>query len=304
MNRSGGITALLFAVAGLWCAGAAAQELTPRSYWPAPVGTRLLVSGYSQADGAVLFDPSAPVNGVDSTTNVALLAYLQTVDFFGRTANVVAELPYSWGKVHGFLGDIPAGKNFSGMADPSLTLTTNLVGAPAMTREDFQAFRAEPRPILGASLKIVFPLGDYSEHRLVNVGGNRWAVRAQLGSVLPIARTWLLELTGSAWFYGDDDEHLPGKREQDPVFGAQVNLVKRFRPGLWASLDLTYFHGGRQTVDGQRLNDTQRNIKLGGTLVFPFAGRHAIKIGYASGVVTEFGNDFDQLLVSYQQLLR
>lgn len=303
MKHPGGIPAILVVIACLWCAGVAAQELTPRSYWPAPVGTRLLVSGYTKADGAVLYDPSVPLNGVDSTVNVALLAYLQTIDLFGRTTNVVAEIPYSWGTVRGFLIDIPASRDFSGLADPSLTLSTNLIGAPAMTLEDFQAFRAEPRPILGASLKIVFPLGDYSEHQLVNVGGNRWAVRAQLGSVLPIARTWLLELTGSAWFYGDDGEFLPGRRKQEPVFGAQVNLVKRFRPGLWASLDLTYFHGGRQTVDGDRLNDTQRNMKLGGTLVFPFQGRHAVKIGYASGIVTEFGNDFDQVLVSYQQLL-
>jgi hypothetical protein len=36
----------------------------------------------------------------------------------------------------------------------------------------------------------------------------------------------------------------------------------------------------------------------------PIHGRHAIKIGYANGVVTRYGNDFEQLLVSYQVALK
>jgi hypothetical protein len=172
-----------------------------------------------------------------------------------------------------------------------------------MTREDFLELRAKPRPILGASLKVLVPTGYYETGRLINVGTNRWAVRAQLGSILPIRPTWLLELTVGAWFFGDDDDFLPGKRQQDPVLAAQANLIKRFRPGLWASLDLTYFEGGRQTIGDNRLGDLQRNIKIGGTLVVPFRGRHAIKLGYANGTVTKFGTDFNQFLLSYQVLL-
>jgi hypothetical protein len=69
-------------------------------------------------------------------------------------------------------------------------------------------------------------------------------------------------------------------------------------------LDITYFEGGRQTIDGNPLNDTQRNVKIGGTIVVPFHRRHAIKIGYANGVITRYGNDFDQLLISYQVALK
>lgn len=35
------------------------------------------------------------------------------------------------------------------------TLSVNLLGAPALTTEEFQRLRAEPRPILGVSLKLV-----------------------------------------------------------------------------------------------------------------------------------------------------
>jgi hypothetical protein len=38
-------------------------------------------------------------------------------------------------------------------------------------------------------------------------------------------------------------------------------------------------------------------------MVFPFAKRHAIKMGYTNGAVTKYGSDFDQLLVAYQVLI-
>ncbi len=295
---------LVWAVCSLWVAEGAAQELTPRSYWPAPRGTRVLVAGYAYTDGDVLFDRSLPVSGVDSKINVGVLAYLQTLGLWGRSTNLLVELPYSQGTTKGFLAEEPARRDFAGFGDLGVTLTVNLLGAPSMTLEDFQALRANPRPILGASLKVVAPTGRYDTDRLINVGANRWAARAQLGSIIPLRPTWLLELTAGAWFFGDDDEFLPGKREQEPIFSGQANLIKRIRPGLWASLDLTYFTGGRQTIGGNQLDDAQKNLKVGGTLVVPFHGRHAIKIGYANGVVTKTGADFNQFLVSYQVLLK
>jgi len=36
----------------------------------------------------------------------------------------------------------------------------------------------------------------------------------------------------------------------------------------------------------------------------PFLKRHAIKIGYADGIVTRFGNDFNQFIVSYTLFLK
>ena len=294
----------MFAMCCLWAANGAAQELTPRAYWPAPKGTGVAVLGYSYVSGDVLFDRSTPLYGVDSRFNVAIVAYLKTFSLWKRTTNVLVELPYSWGVTEGIVVDTPARRDFSGIGDLDVTMMVNLLGAPSMDVTGFQELRANPHPILGASLKILAPTGAYDSNRLINVGANRWATRLQLGSVIPLRPTWLLELEGGVWFFGDDDEFLPGRREQDPVYSAQANLIKRIRPGLWASLDLTYFSGGRQTIGGDQLDDAQKNIKVGGTVVVPFAGRHAIKIGYANGAVTKYGSDFDQFLVTYQILLK
>ena len=44
----------------------AAQELSPRAYWPAPKGTRVLIAGYAYSSGDVVVDPSLPLVGVSS----------------------------------------------------------------------------------------------------------------------------------------------------------------------------------------------------------------------------------------------
>jgi len=290
---------LVWVVCSLWAAGAAAQELSPRSYWPAPRGTKILVSGYIYSSGDVLTDPSLPVYNVDSRIHTAVLGYLQTFSLWGRTTNIVAELPYSRGTTKGFVFGDPARRDFSGFSDLAITLAVNLHGAPSMTRADFREFRANPRPILGASLKVLAPTGHYDDDKLINVGANRWAVKPELGYIIPLKPTWVLEFEAGAWFFSDDDDFLNGKREQHPIFAAEVHLVKRIRPGFWASLEANYFAGGRQTIGGNEHSDVQRNSRIGGTVVFPFAGRHAIKIGFSRGWVTDFGNDFDQLLVSH-----
>ena len=296
---------LLLGLALLSCtAHGAAQELTPRAYWPAPDGLRLLVIGYAHSGGDVLFDPSIPLYGVDSRINTAIVAYLQVFSLVGRTANVLVELPYSWGTTEGLIGKIPAQGNFSGIGDAGVTLTANLIGAPTMTPGEFQELRANPHPILGASIKVLVPLGRYDTGKLLNVGSNRWAARTELGFMLPHSPTWLLEFDGGTWLFGDDAEFISGKRQQETIFGARTHLVKRFKPGLWLSFDVNFFTGGRQTIDGERLGDVQRNSRLGATLAVPFKGRHAVKCGYSRGTVTEYGTDFRQFLVSYQVLLR
>jgi len=280
-----------------------AQDLTPRAYWPAPRGTKVAVVGYSHVNGDVLFDPSIPLYGVDSRIRTGVLGYLQTFNLAGRTANFVVDLPYSWGTTEGLVGDQEARRDVSGLSDLSATLSVNLLGAPSMTPSDFQALRAEPHPIVGASLKILAPTGRYDPNRLINAGANRWATRLEFGSIIPLKRTWLLELSTGAWLFTDDGDFLPGRREQEPIYAFQAHLVRRFGPGFWASLDANYFVGGRQTIGGNQLGDVQHNSRIGAVVTVPFRGRHAVKLGYFIGVRTAFGNDFDQLVMSYQVLL-
>jgi hypothetical protein len=304
-GQRGSIAAIVFVIAALgWIPGIAAQELAPRSFWPAPKGTKVVVIGYSYSSGDVLMDPSLPIYGADSKISTGFLGYQQTFGLWGRTTNILLEIPYSWGTTKGFLFDTPARREFSGFNDLGITLAVNLLGAPSLTPQDLVELRANPRPLLGASIKVLFPIGRYEKNKLINVGANRWAFKPKLGTMIPLAPKWLLELDASAWFFFDDTDFIVGKREQHPIFAAEVHLVRRLKAGFWASLDANYFRGGRQTIGGNPLVDVQHNSRLGGTVVVPFGGRHAIKVGFSTGVLTKFGTDFEQFLASYMLIFR
>ena len=290
---------LASALLGLAAVPAAAQELSPRAYWPAPRGTQLLLVGYSYSSGDVVTDPSLPVVGVDSSISTGVLGYVRTLSLWGRTSNIVVEIPYTWGTTKGSLMGQPARRDVSGLGDVAVTLSTNLLGAPSMTPAEFQELRRNPRQILGASLKLVAPTGDYEKDKLINVGTNRWAVKAELGYVYPIATKWILELELGAWFIGDNREFLGTTREQAPIVAFESHLVRRIKPGLWVSLDLNHYGGGRTTVGGVLRADQQRNTRFGATVARPIAGRHFIKASYSTGVVTASGGDFDKLLLTY-----
>jgi hypothetical protein len=278
---------------------ASAQELTPRAYWPAPHGTKIFVAGYAYSTGDIVTDPSLPLVGVDSRIGKGVLAYQQTTSIAGRTANVQFELPYVDGTTTGEFQGRPAGSDVSGIGDISATLSVNLMGAPSMTPTEFQAFRQNPKPILATSVRVVAPTGKYEPDKLINVGTNRWAAKLKLGYLQPMPGKWVLEMAAGVWFFQDNDEFLGGTREQEPITALDLSMVKRFRPGFWGSIDANYYLGGRTTVDGSRLEDFQRNSRLGFSLGLPIEGRHAIKASYSTGVLTESGGDYNTIILNY-----
>lgn len=289
--------ALLVAI--LFSHSAYAQDLTPRAYWPAPYGTKIAVLGYGYQSGDVVTDPSLPLIGVDSKINSLVAAYLQTISLFGRSSNFQIELPYVEGKTTGTYLNQPARSDVSGFGDLAATLSINLVGAPSMNLESFRELVQNPRPIWGASLKVVAPTGEYEADKLINIGTNRWAIRAKLGYIQPIGQKWLMELTVGTWFFEDNDEFLGATREQDPITALNVSLIRKFRPGFWGSLDLNYYLGGRTSINGTKGANFQRNSRVGFTVVHPIKGRHAIKGSFSNGVVTESGGDYQIISISY-----
>lgn len=282
---------------------AAAQELTPRAYWPAPKGTQVITVGIVHTSGDTIPDPSLPIAGVDSDINTGLVAYLQTIELWGRTSNVILEVPYSDGETtgrHTELGLVE--RDYKGLGDVGLTVSVNLWGAPSMTLADFADLRVTPRPIIGASLKVVAPTGDYDSDRIVNVGANRWAAKFEVGSIWPLNRKWLLEAEVGSWIFEDNDDFLGMTRKQDSIQALELHLVRRFGPAFWASLDMNAYKGGRSEVNGRHLDDIQRDSKFGFTLAYPVARNHVIKASWATGSVNDSDEDFDYYSLSYSHL--
>ena len=208
-----------------------AQELSPRTYWPAPKGTIVGFVAYSHSSGDVVTDPSLPVVGVDSRLNTVQVGYLHTRSVFGRTSNIIVELPYTWGSTVGTLEGEPARRDLSGVGDLALTLSVNLLGAPSMTRAEFQELRRDPHPIVGASVRVLAPTGNYSPDKVINIGANRWAVKAEMGSIIPFSPPWHLELEVGAWWF--DDNRAPSRLSSPAVARATPpgrGRVDRRRP--------------------------------------------------------------------------
>jgi hypothetical protein len=212
--------------------GAFAQELAPRAYWPAPNGTNVIVTGYQYTTGDIVTDPSLPVTGVDSRIHYVLVTYQRTMSLLARTTTLQFNVPYVRGTTEGFAEGEFRRRDISAMADARVRLTVNLRGAPSMEAKGFQALRATPRTIVGASVLVQMPSGGYESDKVINAGTNRWAVKPAVGVIWPMRPTWLLELELGTWFFGDNDDFLGTTREQDPIFSGEIHLVKRIRPGF------------------------------------------------------------------------
>ncbi len=303
-NNPTAISCLLLLVALLaWSPTAVAQELTPRAYWPAPTGTEVLFAGYGYQTGDIVTNPALPIVDVDSRIHKVALGYQKTLDLWGRTTNFRVEVPWADGTTDGTVDGLAQRREVSGLGDVSATLSVNLTGAPAMDIEAFQEFRAKPRPILAASLKVLAPTGQYDEDRVVNIGTNRWAVRTRLGYIQPLPGKWVMELSLGSWFFQDNDDFLGQTLSQKPLVSVDASLVHRFGPGFWASLDGTFYFGGRTDIEDVGRADFQRASRTGISVAYPFGGRHVLKGSYSTGVTVNVGGDYDILSMTYLFLL-
>jgi hypothetical protein len=276
-----------------------AQELVPRAYWPTPNGTNAFIVSYQRSTGDIVTDPSLPLTGVDSDIDYLQLSYQRTFNLAGRTATMQLSLPYSSGETTGLLDGELRRRDTAGVGDVRVRLSYNLKGAPSMDAAEFRALRDAPRTIVGTSLVVQAPSGDYEADKVINVGTNRWAVKPAIGVIWPMHPKWLLEFEVGAWFFGDNDDFLDHTREQDPILSTEVHLVRRIRRGFWASLDANFYVGGRTRIDEQEQANLQRNSRIGATVVYPLVRGHAIRSSYSTGVVAETGGDFEMFTLSY-----
>ena len=281
------------------CSPGVAQELAPRAYWPTPNGTNVLIVTYQKTTGDIVTDPSLPLTGVDSDIDYLQLSYQRTFSLAGRTAAMQLSVPYSQGETEGLLEGEFRRRDTSGLGDTKLRLAYNIKGAPSMDAAGFQALRNAPQTIVGASVLIQAPTGDYESGKVINIGTNRWSVKPAIGVIWPLRPTWLLEFELGAWFFGDNDDFLGEKRKQDPILSTEFHLIKRIRRGFWASLDANFYVGGRTSVGESKQANLQRNSRIGATVVFPFRRRHAIRSSVSTGVATESGGDFKMFTLSY-----
>lgn len=277
---------------------ASAQDLEPRAYNNLPIGLNFVLAGYGYSTGGVATDAALPVEDGNLNVHTALTAYARSFSVLGSSAKVDAIVPYSWISGTATFAGQPQQRVVAGFNDPRFRFTWNFYGAPALSMEDFLSYQQDV--IVGASVQVSPPLGQYEASKLVNAGTNRWFIKPELG----VSKAWgplILEVAPSVTFYTKNDNFLNGAtREQDPLFAVQTHLVYSFTRGIWGALDTTYYVGGNTTVDGIENDDRQENWRLGGTFSMPLSRHHSFKVYGSTGVSTRTGTDFDALGIAFQ----
>ncbi|GAB1595681.1 transporter [Lysobacter claricitrinus] len=275
-----------------------AQDIEPRAYSNAPVGVNFVIVGNVLTRGGPSFDPSLPITDAHLETNSLVVAYARVLDFGGRSGKFDAIAPYTQLDGTANYQRQPVDRHVRGFARPAFRVSINLLGAPALDTTAFRTWKQDL--IVGASVQVAPPWGQYDPTRIVNISSHRWSIKPEIG-VSKATGPWTLELQASGTFFTHNDDFLGDRtRSQRPVYAVQAHVIYGFASGTWLSLDGTLFAGGRSAIDGVVNDDLQQNARLGFVLAKPLNRRNSVKVTASSGVSARTHNNFDALGVAWQ----
>jgi hypothetical protein len=274
------------------------QQLEPRAYTNVPVGMNFLIAGYVQASGGYSADPALPLTNAHLKLQTPVLAYVRSLDVAGKSAKV--DVVAAGGCVSGsaLYNGTPLSRDVCGLLDPAVRFSMNFYGAPALTLEQFREYRQDL--VIGGSLQVQAPLGQYDPTRLVNLSTNRWTFRPEIGVSKVIRRVTIEAALGASLFTNNDNFYGGQTREQEPIYSMQLHLIYEFPGGTWAALNTTYYTGGRTTVNDVQNNDELGNSRVGLTFAFPVDRRNSIKLYASRGISARTGTDFDVYGIAWQ----
>jgi hypothetical protein len=270
---------------------ARAAELEPRAYSNAPAGMNFLIAGYARSEGGLSTDPVSPIQDAHLNINTGILAYVRSLDVWGKSGKVDIIMPFSDLSGTALVAGQPAERQISGLNDPRFRFSVNFIGAPALSMQEFANYQQDL--IVGASVQVSAPFGQYDPSRLVNIGSNRWFIKPDIG-ISKALGVFTLELSAGAYFFTKNGDYYGGGTfEQDPVYTTQAHITCSFGGGVWAALDATYDFGGRTTVNGVQNDDAMENSRFGATLALPVNRNYSVKVYASSGVSTRTGSDYN-----------
>ena len=276
----------------------AAQELEPRALINAPVGMNFFVAAGGYLYGNVLLDPALPIEDGHANLGTLGLGYARSIGVFGKAGKVSLVVPTAAGEWSALVDGEEVTTSRSGFGDPTLKLSVNFVGSPALRLSEFRNYRQST--VVGASLATTIPVGQYDSDKLINLGSNRWSFAPRLGASQVVGR-WVFEGYAGGTFYTHNDDFFGGKElTQEPFLDLQAHAIYLIRGAeWWAATSFGYGWGGRSTID-EIAKDSRENIRVSALLRMPLARGHGLKLVYINGLHSRLGADFDTFQVAYQ----
>jgi hypothetical protein len=298
------VGALLAAL--LACSVCLAQDLTPRAYVITPIHSNAIVITNSFFSGNLMFNGAVPITDATANVNVPIFSIYHSFNFFGRSANFTASLPYGAGHFKGTVLGSETTVYRSGMFDSAYRIAFNLKGGPAMDIRQFMKYRQ--KTVLGVSLRVIAPTGQYDPQRLINYGANRWAFKPEFGYSRRVGH-WIMDGHAGVWFYTSNPQFFSNNayvpyvqvQTQEPIVAFEGHLSYDVRARLWMSLDGNFWYGGRTSLNGLENPVTlQKNSRIGVTSSIPLNRNQSLKMSYNHGTYVRFGGDFHNVSVGWQ----
>jgi hypothetical protein len=289
-------------VAVSWPMSVWAQDLSPRAYVITPLHSNAITLTYSFYNGGVQLDGAAPITNATGTYNVSVLTYYHGFGLLGRSANVNASLPYAVGNFQGDVAGLQRQIYRSGLLDFTARVSVNLRGGPSMPIQEMRKWKQ--KTLLGVSLKVLAPTGQYDSTRLVNWGTNRWAFKPEFG-YSKRRRNLLLDGYAGVWFYTANPRFysspVPKRQTQEPIGSFEGHLSYDVKPRLWFSLDGNFWFGGVTSLTGIANPATrQTSSRIGATASFPLGKAQSLKVSYNNGAYIRFGGNYQSISVAWQ----
>lgn len=294
--RSRSALALLLSIAA---GSAGAQDMEPRPYTNVPVGTNFFLVGYAHSTGGLSTNPASAIQNARLTVRSPVIAYARAFSAWGQSAKFDVVLPMGSLSGSALVNGVPVTREISGLVDPSLRVSLNLAGAPALSLSEFASYRQDL--ITGVSVQVTAPLGQYDPNRLVNLGSNRWMLRPEIGFSKAVGRIRLEAGLSVSLFTTNHDYYGGDTLEQNPLYSGRANLVYQFDSGIWMALNGTYYAGGRTRLNGALRDDLIQASRVGATLSLPIDRNNSVKFSLSDGVTVRTGNtEFRILGVTWQ----
>jgi hypothetical protein len=277
-----------------------AQNLDPRSFVNTPVGINFATAVYGYSSGNVLFDASVALENADLTIQGPTGAYARAMDYWGLSGKLDAALSWACADGTADFNGAPVSRHVCGITDPTVHVSVNFLGAPALTRQEYPAYKQNF--LVGAGFRVTAPLGQYDPDRLVNIGTNRWSFKPELGVSKAVGRL-TLEFLGAVTFFTTNTDFFGGNTQsQAPLFSGQFNVIYTFRSGIWGAAGALYYAGGSTTTNGGAPSTAQENTRVGAVLVFPVGRSNSVKAYWSNGVWTRTGTDFEIFALGWTHL--
>jgi hypothetical protein len=277
-----------------------AQDLAPRAYVITPKHSNAVVLTWSFFNGSINLNGAFPISDAKGSYTIPIFSYYHSFGIFGRSANIVATLPYGIGNFQGTQSGVALHRYRSGLTDSVYRFSVNLKGGPAMDAKNFTKWRQ--KIILGAGIKVVAPTGQYDSGRLLNWGTNRWSFKPEFGYSERWGK-WVVDSYAGAWFFTTNHNFFPGNKSnsQSPMAAFESHLSYDFKPRYWVSLDGNFWVGGSTRVGAiENPNTEQRNSRLGGTASVPISKHQSLKFSYNRGTYIQFGGNYNNVSLAWQ----